>query len=134
MLAAPELKVHRSMRRALRQFDTDRLHWLDAAMAKGPLVALRLGPVTTWVVTDPTVARTILVNDSGSWTRPPALRVALRVGVGNNGFSQTGKGRSRMQPLVAPAFRKRALESRLSEMGALIDDEVSALPFDTTID
>jgi hypothetical protein len=53
MSTAPELKVHRSITKALKLFEADRLRWLDEAAAKGPLVALRMGPVKTWVVTDP---------------------------------------------------------------------------------
>ncbi len=134
MRAAPELKVHRSTLKALKLFDADRLHWLDAAAAEGPLVALRMGAVTTWVVTDPQSARTMLVSDGASWTRPPALRVPVRVGVGENLFSQSDKAWSLTQPFVAPAFRKRALESRLAEIDALIDREVRAIPRDTTVD
>jgi cytochrome P450 len=134
MAVPPELKVHRSVTKALKRFDADRLQWLDAAAAEGPLVALRLGPVTTWVVTDPEIARTILVNDSSSWTRPPATRAPIRVGVGENLFSQTDKAWARVQPLVAPAFRKRALEPRLAEIDAMVDDEVRAIPLDTNVD
>ena len=134
MGAAPELKVHRSTLKALRLFDVDRLRWLDAAAAEGPLVALRLGPVTTWVVTDSESARSMLVNDSSSWTRPPALRVPLRIGVGENLFSQSDKAWALTQPFVGPAFRKRALESRLADIDALVDDEVSAIAYDTTVD
>lgn len=72
MRAVPELKVHRSTIKALKLFDADRLHWLDAAAAEGPL--------------------------------------------------------------VAPAFRRRSLDPRLDEIDALIDDEVSAIPYDTTLD
>ncbi len=132
--AAPELKIHRSLTKALKLFDADRLRWLDEAAAAGPIVALRMGPVKTWVVTDPDAARTMLVTDSTSWTRPPATRVPIRVGVGENLFTQTDKAWAAFQPLVAPAFRKKALDTRLSEIDALVADEVSAIPDDVTID
>ena len=134
MSAAPELKIHRSLTKALKLFDADRLRWLDEAAAAGPVVALRMGPVKTWVVTDPDAARTMLVTDSTSWTRPPATRVPIRVGVGENLFTQTDKSWAAFQPLVAPAFRKKALDTRLSEIDALVADEVSAIPDDVTID
>src|SRR5262249_47566517 len=44
------------------------------------------------------------------------------------------KNWTRLQPSVAPAFRRKALESRLADIGALIDAEVTAIPLDTTID
>ena len=134
MSTAPELKVHRSLTKSLRLFDADRLGWLDEAAALGPLVALRMGPVKTWVVTDPEAARTILVADNKSWMRPPATVVPIRLGVGENLFTQSDKTWAMLQPAVAPAFRKKALESRLAGIDALIDDEVRAIPLDTSVD
>ncbi len=135
MSAAPELRIHRSsVTKGLKLFDADRLRWLDDAAAVGPLVALRMGPVKLFVVTDAEVARTMLVAEGPSWTRPPAARVAVRMGVGENLFTQTDKAWARLQPDVAPAFRKKALEQRLAGIPALIDDEVQAIPHDTTID
>ena len=134
LVIAPELKIHRSITKALAIFDADRLRWLDEAAAAGPLVALRMGPVRTWVVTDPDVARTMLVSDSASWMRPPATLAPLRVGVGENLFTQPDKAWAQLQPHVAPAFRRKALEARLADIRPLIDDEVRAIPLDTTID
>jgi cytochrome P450 len=134
MNAAPELKVHRSITKALKLFDADRLRWLDEAAAVGPVVALRLGPAKAWVVTDPEAARTMLLGDSSSWIRPPTALAPIRIGVGENLFTQSEKAWGRLQPFVAPAFRRRALEARLDAMPALIDDEVRAIPLDTTVD
>jgi cytochrome P450 len=134
MSAAPEIKVHRSLTKGLKLFDADRLRWLDEATALGPVVALRMGPVKTWVITDAEVARTVLVTDGASWMRPPALVAPIRVGVGENLFTQSDKKWARLQPLVAPAFRRKALEARLSEMGGIIKDEVQAIPLGETID
>jgi cytochrome P450 len=132
--AAPELRVHRSLTTALKLFDADRLRWLDEAAAKGPLVALRMGRVTAWVITDPEAARTMLVTDSASWTRPPALRVPIRVGVGENLFTQRDKAWALLQPSLAPAFHKKALEQRLADIDVFINEEVRSLPHNTTID
>jgi len=82
MSTAPQLKVHRSLTKGLKLFDANRLRWLDEATALGPVVALRMGPVNTWVISDADIARTMLVNDASSWTRPPATVVPIRVGVG----------------------------------------------------
>ncbi|MGZ4756713.1 MAG: hypothetical protein ACXWA9_17540, partial [Acidimicrobiia bacterium] len=102
MSAAPELKIHRSLTKALRIFDADRFRWLDEASAVGPLVALRMGPVRTWVVTDPDLVRSILVTDSSSWMRPPASTNPIRLGVGENLFTQSDRAWARLQPSVAP--------------------------------
>jgi cytochrome P450 len=130
----PEIRVHRSVRRALRIFDADRLRWLDEAVSLGPLVAMRMGPVRVWVVTDSAAARTMLQSDSESWIRPPALVVPIRVGVGENLFTQSEKAWAELQPAVAPAFRRRALDERLASIDALVADEVSALPLDHEVD
>lgn len=134
MRAAPQLRVHRSVTKGLKLFDTDRLRWLDEAAAIGPLVALRMGPVTTWVVTDAEVARTMLVPEGSSWQRPPALAVPIRIGVGENLFTQSDKAWARLQPAVAPSFRKKALDARLAEIDAIVDDLVNAIPTTATVD
>jgi enediyne biosynthesis protein E7 len=131
---APEVRLHRSLTKALRLFDADRLRWLDEAAALGPLVALRMGPVKTWVVTDAEAARAMLVTESASWTRPPATLAPIRVGVGQNLFTQSDKEWAKVQPFVAPAFRRKALESRLADLDALIRDEVASIPLDQDID
>ena len=56
MSTAPAVRVHRSLTKGLKLFDADRLRWLDEAAALGPVVALRMGPVKTWVITDAEVA------------------------------------------------------------------------------
>jgi cytochrome P450 len=131
---APVIDVHRSIRKALKIFDADRLRWLDEAAATGPVVGLRMGPVKTWVVTDPDVARTMLVSESAAWRRPPATIAPIRLGVGENLFTQSDKSWAELQPLVAPALRKKSLEARLADIPTLIADEVRSLPFDQSID
>ena len=132
--AAPEVTIHRSLTKALKLFDADRLRWLDEACALGPLTALRMGPIRLWVVTDAEVARNLLVTDGASWTRPPATLAPIRVAVGENLFTASDKKWAKVQPFVAPAFRRKALEPRLAAMDALIQDEVDAIPLDQTID
>jgi cytochrome P450 len=131
---APEVKLHRSIFKALELFDADRFRWLDEAAALGPVAALRMGPVRVWVITDAEIARTMLVTESASWTRPPATRTAIRMGVGENLFTQSDRAWALLGPSVAPAFRKKALDARLAGIDAIIDDEVASLPYDKTID
>ena len=134
MGAVPELKVHRSVSKSLKLFDADRLRWLDEAAAAGPLTALRMGRVKVWVLTDPDAARAMLVTDSSSWTRPPATVVPIRMGVGENLFSQSEKAWAALQPSVAPAFRKKAIDQRLAGIEPIVDDEVASIPNESTID
>jgi len=76
--ALPELKLHRSPIGGLRRFDADRLGWLDRTAALGPVAAMRRGPIRTWVITDPDVARTMLVTESAAWMRPPGTVLPAR--------------------------------------------------------
>jgi cytochrome P450 len=128
------VSIDRSLRRSLAAFDADRLRWLDEAAALGPIAKLRFGAATVWVVSDADAARAILVSDSGSWTRPPAMRVPIRLGVGENLFSQSDKAWAALQPRIAPMFRKRALEARLGALGEILESEVAALPLAAELD
>ncbi len=134
MSVVPELKVHRSVVKGLKLFDADRLRWLDEAAAMGPLVVLRMGPVKTFVVTDADLARTMLLPEGSSWMRPPALAVPIRTGVGENLFTQSDKAWARLQPDVAPWFRKKALEARLTDLDTIVADLVNAIPTGATVD
>jgi enediyne biosynthesis protein E7 len=131
---APELRVDRSLSTALRVIGADRLRWIDEAAALGPVTALRLGPLTAWVISDPHLARQMLVTDGASWIRPPTLVVPIRVAVGENLFTQPDRAWGRLEPDLAPAFRKSALHERLATLDPLIADQVGALPLDTTVD
>jgi cytochrome P450 len=134
MREAPELTVHRSVTKGLRLFDADRLRWLDEAAAAGPVVALKMGPLRLCVVTDAEAARTMLVTESGSWRRPPATTVPIRVAIGENLFTQADKVWARLQPAVAPNFRKKAIDARITGADEVIAAAVDAIPVDTTVD
>jgi cytochrome P450 len=60
--------------------------------------------------------------------------VPIRGAVGENLFTQPDKKWAELQPFVAPAFRRKALEDRLAAIDAIIADEVRALPYDAAID
>jgi len=132
--AAPELRVDRSLTRALRVIGADRLRWIDEAAALGPVTALRLGPLTAWVISDPLIARRMLVTDAASWIRPPTLVVPIRVAVGENLFTQPDRAWAQLAPDLAPSFRKSALHERLAALDPLITEQVRALPRDTALD
>jgi cytochrome P450 len=133
-MALPELRVHRFLPAALRIFDADRLGWLDRAAALGPVAALRLGPFRAFVVTDPATAREMLVRDHEAWRRPPALVAPIRLGVGENLFTQRDTDWADLQPQLVPCFRKANLAARQRDLNALIHQEVGALPRGIAID
>ena len=127
-LPTAEIRIDRSLFRALRSFDANRLDWLDKAAAAAPLAQLRFGPVRTWSVTDPDLARQMLIADAASWERPPAAIIPIRMGVGENLFTLPDNAWENLQPQVAPAFRKRALDTQLNSMQSIIDDAVDTIP------
>jgi cytochrome P450 len=134
MAHVPVVRIDRSLRRSLRTFDEDRLHFLDEAAALGPVAGLRFGPSTVYVVSDAELARTMLVTDAAAWTRPPAMRLPVRLGVGENIFTESDKAWSRSQPVVAPAFRGRALASRLEGLDAIVDAQLTGTSLGENVD
>ena len=114
--AAPELKIHRSLTKALKLFDADRLRWLDEAAAAGPARRAAHGSGQ-----DVGRHRSRRGADDARDRRRRRGRgrrrrvVPIRVGVGENLFTQSDKAWAEFQPLVAPAFRKKALDARLAE-------------------
>lgn len=132
---APVLCVSRSLTRAFRIFNQDRLGWADRAASVGPLVGLRFGPIIgAYILTDAGVARSVLITDRTAWRRSPPTMVPVRLATGDFLFTQEEAAWSVVQPFLSPEFRKRALEPRLAEVGALVQDQVSSLPMGTTVD
>ena len=134
MPSVPVVRIDRSLLKSLRAFSEDRLRFLDEAAALGPVAGLRFGPSTVFVVTDAEVARSMLVTDAASWTRPPAMRLPVRIGVGENIFTQSDKSWVVAQPLVAPAFRGRALAGRLERLDEIVDSELSGIAVGEELD
>ncbi len=134
MSRLPVVRIDRSLLKALRAFSDDRLRWLDEAAALGPVAGLRFGPSTVYVVTDADVARTMLVSDAAAWTRPPAMRLPVRLGVGENIFAQSDRAWARAQPLVAPAFRGRALATRLERLDEIVAGQLAGVRLNEELD
>jgi enediyne biosynthesis protein E7 len=117
----PVLRVPGSAVKAARTFNADRLGWNDRAAALGPLSQLKLGPFKVWIITNPELAREMLVSDSDQWIRPATARTPIRMGVGENLFTQSDKAWAATAPSLSPAFRKRALDLRLAAMPTTIE-------------
>jgi cytochrome P450 len=126
--------IDRQMFRALRSFNNDRFRYLDEAAAAGPLTKLRFGPVSAWVVSDVDLARDMLITHGSDWERPPVAVVPIRLGVGENLFTQSDADWSLLAPSVSPAFRRRSLEQRLVSMQPIIDFGVAAIGHEQAID
>jgi cytochrome P450 len=132
--SVPVIRVPGSTRKAAAEFNRDRFLWNDRAAALGPLSQLQLGPIRVWIITDPTIARDMLVSDSANWIRPATNRTPIRLGFGENLFTQSEKAWAAMEPTMSPAFRKRALEPRLAEMPEIIERELADVPVGEPVD
>jgi enediyne biosynthesis protein E7 len=131
----PTLQIDRSLTRSLRRYSEDPLRWVGEAARMGPIVGIRFGHVTpTYILNDPDVARSILITEGKEWKRPQATVAPIRLAIGENLFTQSERDWSLLQPSLAPDFRRRALEPRLALVEALIEDEVTTLPYDVEID
>jgi cytochrome P450 len=130
----PVVRVPGSTRKAAVEFNRNRFLWNDRAAELGPLSQLQLGPVKVWIITDPSIARDMLVSDSANWLRPATNRTPIRLVFGENLFTQSEKAWAAMEPTLSPAFRKRALEPRLAEMPEVIERELADVPVGEPVD
>ena len=133
-MSVATVTVDRRMFRALRAFNAERLHYLDEAAAAGPLTRLRFGPVTSWVVSDAEIARDMLITHGANWERPPVAVIPIRLGIGENLFTQSDADWSLLAPSVAPAFRRRALDERLGSIAPIIAAGVGAIGYGRPVD
>lgn len=134
VVTPPVLRIHRSTFKAIDLYNQDRLGWMEKAASLGPVARLLLGIVTAVVVSDSDAARSILIADAQRWKRSPATMITSRMASGDNLSTQPDRSWAKVQPTLAPSFRRRALEARLADVGALIDEEVDALPLDVSLD
>ncbi len=133
-MSVTTVTVDRRMFRALRAFNAERLRYLDEAVASGPLTRLRFGPVSSWVVGDAEIARDMLIAHGADWERPPVAVIPIRLGIGENLFTQSDEDWSMLAPSVAPAFRRRALDERLGSIAPIIDAGVKGIGYGQTVD
>jgi cytochrome P450 len=132
--AIPVVRIPGSARKAAATFNRDRFLWNDRAAALGPLSHLQFGPFKIWIITDPTIARDMVVSDAANWVRPATARTPIRLGIGENLFTQGEKAWAAMEPTLSPSFRKRSLEPRLAEMPAIIDRALAEVRQDESTD
>jgi cytochrome P450 len=130
----PVVRIPGSARKAAAVFNKDRFGWNDQASNLGPLTQLQLGPVRVWIITDPDIAREMLVTDSTNWTRPSTATTPIRLGIGENLFTQSEKAWAVTQPTLSPAFRKRSLDPRLAQMPELIERELATIQTSESVD
>jgi cytochrome P450 len=123
----PTLQIDRSLLRSLATFNRDRLRWLDEAAALGPVVVMKFGPVRAWIVSSGDLARHILVSDAGNWRRPPSATNPIRLGFGENLFTQTDRDWALVQPQLSNAFRRKTLATKLAALPEVIGQQSAAI-------
>src|ERR1700690_2278369 len=98
----PKLTVDRSFLRGLAAFNKDRLRWLDEAAALGPLVGLRFGRGTSWVMTDLDQARRVVITEAASFVRPLNFRRPTSMAIGANLFTESQEQWEAIGPRLSP--------------------------------
>lgn len=131
---APTLRLHRSLFKAMDLYNDDRLAWMEKAADLAPIVRMLLGPLSVVVISDADAARSVLISSSGRWRRFLATTVTARLAIGENLFTQGNRSWAKLQPAVAPDFRKRALDTHLVGLERLVEKEIEALPVNTSVD
>jgi cytochrome P450 len=126
MRDAPVIQVHRSFRRAVALFNEDRFRWLDEAVLLGPLAAIRLGPLTIWVVTDAGIARQVLLTEETGWIRPSYFTNPTRQAIGDNLFTLSEEQWQAINPALAPHFRSASFSSRLSQAESMVTEDIAS--------
>jgi cytochrome P450 len=130
----PVLHLHRSLPRAMQIYHQDRLGWMEKAAERAPVAGLKLGPITSLVISDAEAARSVLITGASSWKRPLNMTTPIRLAVGENPLTLSDKAWSKLEPFLAPDFRKRVIEPRVADIKDLVADEVNSLPLGTTLD
>jgi len=95
----------------------DPLRVLADAGRLGPLTLARLGPVRAYLVTEPTLIRTVLVRDAADYDKGfqfDALRGLIGDGVGTSG----GAKHRRQKKLLRTAFDHSAVDRYAADMAA----------------
>ncbi|MFD7659545.1 cytochrome P450 [Actinosynnema sp. NPDC059797] len=92
-------------------FLRDPLAFVRGLRDHGPLVRLRLGPRTVWVVTTPELARRVYVTDQNLFDKGGPLFDKVRLYLGNGLVTCSGAEHPRQRALVQPAFHRDRLRA-----------------------
>jgi cytochrome P450 len=129
-----KLTIDRSFRRGLAAFNQDRLQWLDEAAALGPLVGVRFGRVTAWVLTDVELARRVLITESAAFVRSLNFRRPTSMAIGKNLFTESQNQWEVIDPHLSPQLHGAAVTRRLDKARSMIVEDVSHWPTGVPID
>jgi cytochrome P450 len=105
----------------------DPLPFICSLRAHGDVVAIRLGPVTVHVVTDPALVRQVLVDKARLFDKGRQFE-KLKVWLGDGLVTSDGDHHLRQRRLAQPAFHRRQVAGYVRDMQAAAHRRVSAWP------
>lgn len=101
--------------------------------AAGPVVRLRIGPASKYVVSDPALAREILTDQCGTFGRQSMVR-GFRPVTGDGLFTLDGSTHRHHRRVMAPAFSRASLAATTPLLCAAAVDFARRWPSDTPLD
>ena len=111
----------------------DPLHFLRSARPAGPLVALKLGMRTAYLVNDHDLLHQVLVTDADSYIRGKHFQKARTV-AGAGIITTSGPEHKRQRALMLPAFSRASICGYAESMTSAIEASMSAWPDTTSVD
>ncbi|MFC9176801.1 cytochrome P450 [Streptomyces sp. NPDC057107] len=110
-----------------------RLQFLQAARKYGPLVRVRIGPTTAYLINDHKLLHQVLVTDAARFPRGIHFRKIQAV-AGNGIITTCGAPHRRQRKLVLPAFNHTRVKMYGDVMHEIASRRIATWPQDTPID
>ncbi|MGK4580597.1 cytochrome P450 [Kitasatospora sp. HPMI-4] len=100
----------------------DPMEFFTVARELGPVVGIRLGPRTAYLVTAPDLVREMLVGGYREFDKGGSYFDAVRSLAGNGLATCSAQDHMRQRPLMQPAFHSSVLPSYTEVMGACVEE------------
>jgi len=100
----------------------DPMEFFTAQQGVGPVVGIRLGPHTAYLVTDPDLVRSMLVGGFRDFDKGGLFFDAVRSLAGNGLATCSAEDHARQRPLMQPAFQPSALPRYTAVMSACAEE------------
>jgi cytochrome P450 len=104
----------------------DPLGFIERAATLGPIVTIRLGPLTARLLSDPADIERVMVSSSKSFVKDAFAR-DLKVVIGDGLLISDGDFWRRQRRLVQPAFHRERLAAYAAEMSSCAERMVAGL-------
>ncbi|MGC0419480.1 cytochrome P450 [Embleya sp. AB8] len=110
----------------------DPLGFFGSLRSRGPVVTIRIGPQTMYVVNDPALVRQVLVDQAHSFDKGRQYD-KLRPWWGNGLANSEGDFHRRQRRLMQPAFHRRQIAAYVPAMREVAEERIGAWPSGRTI-